>query len=288
MMMWLGHALEAAAAVLFAWAWRQAGHGGPPARADLATAALYGWLLEALDMRIFGSYRYTGATWLWMGAVPLYIPLLWSLVLHSSIALSDRSGLPVWARPFLDGLLAVLIDLSVDAVAIRAGLWSWGLPLNAGWFGVPAGNLCAWMWVAAWYGGILRIVRGRIAAHGEPAWHRWLVPAVAYTGLLVSLMGIGVLGQALGLLAPAQRLGLFAGHVAGFAALVVAAWRRRAAAARPVPSSLLASRWLMHASFASLAAALGVWRAAPALLAASAAALLIERRAQRWCASAPA
>lgn len=280
----LGHALELSAAGLFAWCWAAAPRERPGLRAELCLAATYGWLLEALDMWIFGTYHYGGALRLWLpGRVPLSIPLLWAIIIQSSMALSDLAGLPDWSRPFLDGLLAVLIDLGVDAIAIRAGLWTWGIPLTEGWFGVPAGNLYAWMWVAAWYSGVLRLVRARIM-RGEPSWHRWLAPPVAYAGLLWTFVVLGYLGLALELRTQGERLWLFAAHVAVCAALVAAAARRCRPAGLPrLAASLRVARWLMHGSFALLALWLGLWRATPALLAVSAGALTAEWAVQRWC-----
>jgi hypothetical protein len=47
----------------------------------------------------------------------------------------------------LDALLALNIDLSLDAVAIRFGFWNWGPGLNFQYFGVPYANFWAWFWV---------------------------------------------------------------------------------------------------------------------------------------------
>ena len=275
---WLGHSLEIAALVLFGWCWLQAVRARSPLRWELFIAVLYGWVLETLDMWIFGSYHYGPGTWWWIRDVPLYIPLLWALILHASMELSDRLGLPVWARPFADGLLALLIDIAIDAIAIRVGLWHWAIPLNEGWFGVPAGNLCAWMWVAAWYGAITRLVRWRIAQRGEPRWHALLVPVVAYAGLILSLIVTGRFGAWMAWSTPNERLRLFALQVVGFFVAVVTSIRRRCILPppRPIPSSLIWSRWLMHSSFALVLGLSGVWRQTPALIAICAAAIFLE------------
>jgi hypothetical protein len=299
---WLGHAIEIASLGLFGWCWaearrrhladrrQEAARKTPPAGAclhvELVVAVVYGWLLETLDMRLFGTYHYEPVTWWWIGEVPLYIPLLWAAIIHSSMALSDGAGLPRRARPFLDGLLAVLMDLAIDAIAIRVGLWRWQIPLDQGWFGVPAGNLCAWMWVAAWYGGLTRWARVRIAQRHAPGWFRWLVPPPAYAGLFGSLVAIGLTGRLVGLNGHTERLWIFAGHLAAFG-LVVRLAARRAPADRAVsaPRSLLIVRWLMHAGFLLVLAGSGAWRMTPALVAVSAAAMGLEWAAQRRCAT---
>ena len=275
---WVGHLIELASLPLFLWCWLELRARRRSEHMELLVTVLYGWLLETLDMWIFGTYRYQEATWWWVGHVPLYIPLLWAVIIHSSMELSDRSGLPRWARPFLDGLLAVLIDLAIDAIAIRLKLWFWGIPLNQGWFGVPAGNLCAWMWVAAWYGATMRLVRERIEM-GEPRWHRLLVPVTAYVGLFSSLFLIGATGQLLGWTDQNQRLWIFAGHVAVFLGIVVAAMRQRSRVlpdAPPVPASFVWNRWLMHASFLTLLLVTGVWQHAHVLVAVSLTAMAVE------------
>lgn len=278
---WVGHLIETASLILFGWCWWDARRGGRGEHVELGVAVAYGIVLEIVDMSVFGTYHYGQLTWWWVAHVPLYIPLLWATIIHSSMALTDRAGLPPWVLPFLDGLLAVLIDLAIDAIAIRLGLWSWQIRLDEGWFGVPAGNLCAWMWVAVWYSATTRTVRQRIV-QGEPRWHRLLVPVVAYTGLFMSLMLVGLTGQALGLESQDGRLWLFAAHVVAFAGVVAAA-RRSGLSAAPVARSLIVNRWLMHASFFVLLMLAGLWRSVPALAGISLGAMALEWWVQGWC-----
>jgi hypothetical protein len=278
---WLGHAIELSAMALFAWCWIETRRCQLSMASELVVAVAYGWLLEVLDMLIFGTYHYGPGTWWWLADVPLYIPLLWATIVHSSMAISDRAGLPVWARPWLDGLLAVLIDLSVDAIAIRVGLWHWNIGLHEGWFGVPSGNLCAWMWVAFWYSAVTRLVRARIA-RGEPIWHRWLIPIVAYTGLFASLYAIGITGAALGLKTPDQKLWYFAVHVAVFLIVVAIAWRHRRPDGSPVLRSFAWNRRLIHAAFFAVLVGAGLWRHEPALIAVSLGAMAIEATIFTW------
>jgi hypothetical protein len=283
---WLGHAIEVVALALFMWVWMQAVRGDrarhqSALRRELAVALAYGWLLEALDMWFFGTYHYGRLVWWWLGDVPIYIPLLWAVIVHSSMALSDRAGVVGWARPVLDGLLAVLIDLGVDAIAIRLGLWQWRIELHEGWFGVPAGNLCAWMWVAFWYSLGTRLVR-RAVARGATPWLSAAVPPVAYAGLFVSLTTLGAVGSWLGLETADQRLGTFAVHVVGFMAVLAAALRQGRRPGSPVPPSLVWTRWLIHGAFLILLLATGMHRRVPGLAAVTVAGLVLEWAVQRW------
>ncbi len=282
---WLGHAVELASIGLFGWCWIEERGTHRGRQVELLIAVAYGWILETFDLRLFGSYHYEPVTWWWVGGVPLYIPLLWAAILHSSMALSDRAGLPTWARPFLDGLLAVVIDMAVDAIAIRTGFWRWNISLHEGWFGVPAGNLCAWMWVAVWYGSTMRWMRQRVGSGAGARWFRVFVPPVSYLGLLLSLWLIGFSGRLLGLERQNERLWFFAAHLVAFLLIVVIAKRWSCPVAdvdRRVPESLLCSRWLIHGSFTVILWASGLWRQVPALILVCASSLLLEWSAQRW------
>ena len=128
-----------------------------PARwLELITAVLFGLLLEEGDILIFGTYSYN-RHWLSLGNVPIAIGLTWAMIIASAMNFSDALGLPSienlprpksrlatlgWlargsVAPIADAVWAIMLDLSLDAVAIRLGLWAWTIPLNEGWFGVP-------------------------------------------------------------------------------------------------------------------------------------------------------
>jgi uncharacterized membrane protein len=97
-----------------------------------------------------------------------------------------------------DALLALLIDLSIDAIAIRRGYWQWTIPLNAGWFGVPADNLSAWMFVVFFFSLLCRLLRRLSAQHTAMLCLAILVPPLAYLGLLLSLVALGTVNALLG------------------------------------------------------------------------------------------
>jgi hypothetical protein len=65
---------------------------------------------------------------------------------------AERFNLAWWQAPFLITLVALSYDLAMDAVAIRLGFWSWRIPLNQEWFGVPYDNFFGWLavvWIFA-------------------------------------------------------------------------------------------------------------------------------------------
>lgn len=56
-----------------------------------------------------------------------------------------------------DAALAVLLDISFDATAIRHNFWFWhGVKLDEAWFGVPAGNFFGWLLVSLCFAGLTR------------------------------------------------------------------------------------------------------------------------------------
>src|SRR6266704_834612 len=92
--------------------------------------------------------------------------------------------LHAWARG-RSRLLALTIDLSMDAIAIRLGFWTWR---QAGpWFGVPLGNFYAWFIVVFGFSLLLRLGRlwslaGPLALLGDVA--------MAILAIVLSVLGL--------------------------------------------------------------------------------------------------
>ena len=157
-------------------AWRS----GPAVVWQLVAGVLFGLLLEYGTIQELQAYSY-GRFLIMLGDVPLPIGVAWGCIVYSARLFSDASNLPAWARPLLDGLLALNIDLSMDAIAIRLGFWKWAINLNSQFFGVPYANFWAWFWVVASFSAGLRLVM---------AWKNplrfWLAPLGAlFTGLVI-------------------------------------------------------------------------------------------------------
>ena len=224
----------------------------------------YGLLLEELDQRIFKSYHYSPDFFLTLGHVPIAIALLWAVILASSMAISDALGLPIMIRPFADALLAVWIDLSLDAIAIRAGFWMWSIPLNEGWFGVPAGNLYAWMWVAFFFSAWARVVRN-LVERGKSKWIYLAIPFLAYVGLFIAMNALGFLGKGLGLTTQSQRLFIFWIQFLIFLLIVLWGWKSRRPSGEKVSGIWKSSRFAIHVYFLTLFLITGMFRALPIL-----------------------
>lgn len=158
-------------------AWRR----GFPVVWQLLAGVIFGLLLEMTTIQQLHAYHY-GHFALMIDQVPLMVGVAWGTIIYSVRLFSDASSTPEWARPFLDGLLALNIDLSMDALAIRLGMWDWGMGFKAQYFGVPLANFWAWFWVVFSFSfGIRWLTR-------VETWSgRWLGPIGA---ILVGLVGV--------------------------------------------------------------------------------------------------
>ncbi|MCB9112806.1 MAG: carotenoid biosynthesis protein [Anaerolineales bacterium] len=112
----------------------------------LGFGILFGVSLELATIRQLHAYEY-GQFLLMVLDVPLCIGVAWSCIIYTAMEFSDATSLPFFLRPVMDGLLALNIDLALDAVAIRFGFWDWGQGLQFQYFGVPYANFWAWFWV---------------------------------------------------------------------------------------------------------------------------------------------
>ena len=249
--------------------------GGRQRLVELLSAVPFGLLLEQGDITIFGSYAYNQGFFIKVGSVPLAIALAWAMIITSSMFMSDRLGIPARLAPFADAVLAILLDLSLDAIAIRQGLWHWNIPLNAGFFGVPAGNYYGWLFVAFGFSAWTRWVRARADERRVSPWLQLLVPVPAYLTLLLALVPFIVLQQR-----------FFGGPTGGFPSLlfalalfaVLTGWSiRRSEGRLPRPWLMpVLPRLLIHGYFLSAGILLGIFQQLPVLLAMSLGMVAIE------------
>lgn len=165
-------------------AWRK---GGWVAVWQYFAGVIFGWLLEWATILQLDAYEY-GNFILKVGPLPLSIGIGWGVIIYSARLFSDASNLPVGARPLLDALLALNIDLSMDAIAIRIGMWDWGQGLDFQYFGVPYANFWAWFWVVFSFSMALRLLIGL------PKWAgRWLAPLGAIVLATLCVLGTNAL-----------------------------------------------------------------------------------------------
>ena len=130
---------------------------------ELLGGLLFGLLLEWVNVRFVTGYHY-GRFVLMLDSIPIGIGMGWAVIIYSAMLATDRWGLPEADRPFADALLALNIDLGMDAVAFRMGMWTWEfykpeVRWTADWFGVPFGNFYGWMLVVFLYSTFIRLLR---------------------------------------------------------------------------------------------------------------------------------
>lgn len=275
---------------------------------ELLTAVLFGLLLEQGDILIFKTYRYN-SNWLLLGDVPLAIALTWAMIIVGAMNLSDALGLPdaqAWRRerglgglgrwialacvaPMADAIWAILLDLSLDAVAIRMGLWSWTIRLDQGWFGVPWGNFFAWLFVAFWFSFFTRLVRAHTQIRPRlQVWWQLAVPFFSFAGLVGVLVPFVALESTLAVNYRSDVWIIFVAGLLVFAGVTFSALRTRQRIDRtPADHWLLTVRLTIHAIFLSAIIVTGLIVQLPVLLLVALAALTIELfLTARWLAPA--
>ena len=215
-------AMELGAATFFVWAALAAARRGRLPFLELVSAAVFGILLEEGDQLIFGSYHYSASFLLTADRAPVVIGLTWALIIAGAMRITDALGVRRRYAPFVDAVLAISLDLAFDAIAIRMGLWTWrGIGQTQGWFGVPAGNFYAWLFVTLGFSTVTRWLRESAAGRPAREWLQLGVPLPAYAILLAGLVPFAAIRPRLDP-APGGGLWIFAGMLTVFAA--VAAW----------------------------------------------------------------
>jgi hypothetical protein len=208
--------LEIVVLVLFILCLRHAWRTGPEAVLRLAAGTLFGVMLELATIWQLKAYSY-GTFLLMLSDVPLAIGFGWGTIIYSAKLFSDATNLPEWVRPVLDGLLALNIDLAMDAVAIRLEMWDWGLGLHTQYFGVPFANFWAWFWVVVSFSASVRWLTSK--ARG---FWRWLAP---FGALLIGLVGVLCTNAFIVYVVPRQYYELTIGLTL-FSALLLILWHR--------------------------------------------------------------
>ena len=180
-----------AAALAFLHARRALGSGR--AAGELMALAAYGYALERAAMAAFAAHDYPASWRIAPGGVPLAVVVVWAAVISSAMAVAVRRGArSAAARAAAAALLALVVDLAMEPVAVRAGLWRW-TPRGA-WLGVPVGNFVGWAVIVGSY------------TLGAERWagsdHVWLQAgrrlALAVVSVL-ALLAVGLAWRGLGL-----------------------------------------------------------------------------------------
>lgn len=181
---------ESLVILLFGFTIRHAIKAGLANVFQLLAGVLFGIFLELATIQQLHAYSY-GQFFLMVIDVPLVIGISWGIILYSVRLTSDRSNLPWMIRPCLDGLLALNIDLAMDALAIRLGMWNWGENMQFEYFGVPYANFWAWFWVVFFFSSGVRVLTrwfDKTRVPGHSSLKTDLV--IALGGLFIGLVGV--------------------------------------------------------------------------------------------------
>ena len=161
---------------------------------ELISAAVFGLLLEQANQAIFETYEYSTEFALAIDRAPVVIGLTWALIIAGAMRITDALGVRRRYAPVVDSVLAISLDLAFDAVAIRMGLWTWrDIALTDGWFGVPAGNFYAWLFVTLAFSLFTRWLRDVAASRPRLDWLQMLVPIPAFMLLFVAITTFSIL-----------------------------------------------------------------------------------------------
>lgn len=250
---------------------------------ELVSAAAFGLLLEEGDQLIFETYHYSPEFILAVDRAPVVIGLTWAIVIAGAMRITDALGVRRRYAPVVDSVLAIMLDLAFDAVAIRMGLWTWReVGLENAWFGVPAGNFYAWLFVTLGFSSATRWLRAAARRDRRREWFQLLVPMPAFAILLGSLVPFRL---ALPFVDPSPGGGLVLFVITLTAFVGLAAWaiwgpdRLQPDGARDAILDLrlaFATRLAIHLFFLVALLSLGLATEAPVLLVVSVALLAAE------------
>ena len=112
--------------------------------------------------------------------------------------ISDATKINVRARPYLDTLLALSIDLSMDVIAIRIeqGLWNWKIELSNtisfdSFIGVRYGNFIGWYLIVLIFSKMIRFGRDRFWLNDRNyGFYLSIIPLLAFIPFYISFESI--------------------------------------------------------------------------------------------------
>ena len=131
----------------FIW-WR---FGGPDTLAFIIVSGVFTAFMDFISSFVVRNYEYPGQSPLW---VFTYIFFGWMGMCGSCLFVAEgilaRPGQDMltqprlwWQVPLLTSLIAVVMDLFIDPVAIEAGYWVW-LVQGTVYYGIPLLNYVGW------------------------------------------------------------------------------------------------------------------------------------------------
>ena len=145
----------------------------------LVLAIIYGLILEILNVHNSGTYSYGEEFLLQIYDIPLAIGMGWAIIYYVSEKSVESYNLKWWQAPFFMALIALSIDLAIDAVAIRLGFWEWLIPFDQEWFGVPYDNLFGWLAVVWTFVFFINLSK-------QSFWNKKISKIIKYSAVIIS------------------------------------------------------------------------------------------------------
>jgi uncharacterized membrane protein len=129
------------------------------ALAFFAITTVTSWIFEEIGVvtgLVYGPYHYTPALGLWLGSVPVLIPLAWFMLIYPSYIVANLivDGWPVGTpggrghlvRLALLGALVITAgDLVVDPILSGPTVGAWVWERGGPYYGVPLQNSLGWI-----------------------------------------------------------------------------------------------------------------------------------------------
>jgi len=206
--------------------------GGRRALVEVVALVAYGFAVEWTAIAVFASHRYAEGWRLAPLGIPVAVAAVWAALILSALALVGRLGLATpLARAAGAALLGIALDLLIEPVAVRGGLWAWTPPGQ--WLGVPVGNFVGWAVIVGAYafGAERWEDAGRLPAHAA---RRITLGLAAVT----ALVAVGLAWRALG----AEELFPVEAGWGVWAVLLGAAAAQRLRGGKPLAGATLAGR----------------------------------------------
>ena len=190
----LGSAMLFALLVLGYIGWR---FGGPDALSFAIVSGFFTACMDFISAFVAQNYEYPGQSRLW---VFTFIFFGWIGMCGSCLFIAEgmlvgpgqdmlRQRLMWWKVPVLTGVIAVILDLFIDPIAVRAGYWVWFVEGTV-YYGIPLLNYVGWfaLMALAPLGWIL-ITRRREWGY----WRKGIVSLAALLPLSAGAIGLSLL-----------------------------------------------------------------------------------------------
>jgi hypothetical protein len=125
--------------------------GGPDTLAFVIVSGAFSAIMDFISSFVAQNYAYPGQSPVWVFS---YIFFGWIGVSGSCLFIAEgilaKSGEDMltqprlwWKVPLATGLIAVLVDLFIDPIAVARGYWVWTMPGDV-YYGIPLLNFVGW------------------------------------------------------------------------------------------------------------------------------------------------